>query len=179
MVVTEAGGCAAQIPCAQQPLLKIVDQDGNLITNIGNAAFPWTVVASLSSSSNPNASLILETEATVSNGYATFTQLGVSQLATFSLSFKFKTPEGIDESKFDPKEQETAAITATLPVLSCKQYGSEITVASNTGFDMTVTIVDQISKVQIADLAAAVGSVSIIYVAAFFYYESYIGLLVK
>ncbi len=62
VVVREASGCAAQVPCSTQPILKIVDQNGALITKIGNEDHPWVVVATLSSSTNPNSSLILETE---------------------------------------------------------------------------------------------------------------------
>ncbi len=84
-------------------------------------------------------------------------------MATFSLSFKFKSPEGIDESKFDPKEQETAAVVATWPVLSCQQYEVDTLVAANTDFNMTVKIIDRASKVEIDDLMAAVGAVSLIW----------------
>ena len=160
VVVAEASGCAAQIPCATQPLLKVVDQNGDLVANLGNEAHPWVVVATLSTSLNPNASLILQTEADIVNGYAAFERLGISHLTTFSLSFKFSTPTGVDGAGFDPQEQETSSITSRLPVLACQQYDDEIVVSANADFSITVKIVDKISKVQVEDLNAAVGAVS-------------------
>lgn len=156
VVVTKASGCSAQIPCTTQPLLKIVDENGALITNMGNKDYPWIVVANMTSSSNPNANLINEVEVAVSQGYATFTKLGISELSTFSLSFKFKSPEGINETKFDPKEQKTPPITATLPVLSCQQYESDIIVAENTNFNITVKIIDKVSKLKVENISWAV-----------------------
>lgn len=156
VVVTEASGCAAQIPCSTQPLLKIVDENGALITNIGNDDFPWIVVANMTVSSNENATLILQTEAQVHNGYVNFTRLGVSETSTFTLSFKFKSPEGVNASEFDPKELTTPPITATLPVLSCQQSESDITVAANSNFDITVKIVDKVSKLQVENISWAV-----------------------
>lgn len=126
VAVTEASGCGAQIPSATQPLLKVVDQNGDLVANLGNEAHPWVVVATLSTSLNPNASLILQTEADIVNGYAAFERLGISHLTTFSLSFKFSTPTGVDGAGFDPQEQETSSITSRLPVLACQQYDNEI-----------------------------------------------------
>lgn len=157
VVVTEANGCAAQIPCSTQPLLKIVDENGALITNMGNDDFPWIVVANMTVSSNENATLIFQREAKVTNtGYVNFTKLGISESSTFTLSFKFKSPEGVNASEFDPKELTTSPITATLPVLSCQQFENDITAAANANFDITVKIVDKVSKLQVENISWAV-----------------------
>ena len=132
-----------------------------MVTNIGNDAFPWVVVANLSSSSNSNAKLIFETEVNIVNGYATFTRLGISEVSTFSISYKFKTPTGINETKFDPKEQATPEVSASLPVLSCTQYESDITVASNSYFNITIKIVDKVSKLQVENISWAVSYIKL------------------
>ena len=90
------------------------------------------------------------------NGYANFTKLGVSEISTFTISYKFKTPEGINNSKFDPKELETPAVKSNLPVLSCQQYGNEVTAAANDLFNMTINIIDKQSKVKVDNISWAV-----------------------
>lgn len=113
------------------------------------------VVANLTSSSDPNAKLLFETEVNVVAGYATFTKLGISEISTFTISYKFKTPEGVNSSKFDPKELQTPAVTSSLPVLSCKQYGNEVAVSANTPFNMTINIVDKLSEVKVENISWA------------------------
>ena len=136
---------------------RIIDEfQGDIVDNIGNDAYPWIVVANLTSSSDPNAKLLFETEAKVVAGYATFTKLGISEISTFTISYKFKTPEGVNSSKFDPKELQTPAVTSSLPVLSCKQYGNELAIAANTPFNMTINIVDKLSEVKVDNISWAV-----------------------
>jgi hypothetical protein len=59
--------------------------------------YPWIIEASLNYTSLDYAELILQTEALVVNGIATFTKLGISDIVdNFIISYKIKTPEGID-----------------------------------------------------------------------------------
>jgi hypothetical protein len=70
---------------------------GNVITNTGNSNFPWIIQAKINSSSNPNVSLIFETEVPVINGYANFTKLGVSNMVdNLLISYSFKLPAGLN-----------------------------------------------------------------------------------
>ena len=52
---------------------------GKKVENSGS--IPWIIQAQISSSTNPNVELILETEVAVVNGYANFTKLGISDVA--------------------------------------------------------------------------------------------------
>ncbi len=139
-----------------QPRVKIVDENGKLVTNLGNKDYPWVVQANLSSSSNPNARLLFQTEAEVVDGYATFTKLGISEISTFTLTYSFKLPEGLNASKFDPKLVETAAVQAGKPLLACKQHETAVTAAENGYFNVTVVIVDSQTKNQIENISWAV-----------------------
>jgi hypothetical protein len=68
-----------------------------LATNIGNQQYPWIVEASVNSSSSQNAKIILQTQAYVVNGYANFTNLGVSDVVTnLVISYSFVLPVGVN-----------------------------------------------------------------------------------
>ena len=64
-----------------------------------NTLFPWIVVARLNSSTDPNAKLILQTEAVLNaNGTVIFENLGVSvAMSNFQLEYYFKEPVGINQ----------------------------------------------------------------------------------
>lgn len=156
VVDTKAGDCAAQIPCVVQPRIKIVDENGEIISNLGNENFPWVVQANLTSTSNPSATLILQTEANVVDGYATFETLGISDVTTFAITYSFKLPEGLNASRFDPKLVPTEPVSASKPLLSCKQYESDIVTDANAGFNLTVKIIDKVSKLQVENISWAV-----------------------
>lgn len=69
-----------------------------MVTNIGNDNHPWTIQATINSTSNSKASLIFQTEVSVLNGYANFTKLGVSDLVeNLVISYSFKLPAGLDK----------------------------------------------------------------------------------
>lgn len=61
--------------------------------------YPWIVVAKLNSSTDPNAKLILQTEAVLNaNGTVIFENLGVSvAMSNFQLEYYFKEPVGINQ----------------------------------------------------------------------------------
>ena len=74
---------------------NIITFKDNLIDNIGNSEFPWTVEAKIQSDNN--VSIIMETETNVVNGYANFTKLGVDNVSdNIRFSFSFKLPEGLN-----------------------------------------------------------------------------------
>lgn len=121
VVVTKASQCSAQTPCLIQPVLKVVDENvskklnvlnfqcfimkmklqGNLATNIGSIRNPWTIQAQVNSSSNPNTKLILQTQASVVNGYAYFTLLGISDFDdSVIINYNFVTPLGVNQYCF-------------------------------------------------------------------------------
>ena len=57
----------------------------------------WVIQAYLSNSTNPNANLVYQTEVTVVNGYANFTNLTISDSSnSFVISYKFLVPEGVN-----------------------------------------------------------------------------------
>ena len=146
-VVTQASGCSAQVPCSVQPKLQVVDEAGKAITNIGSAEFPWVIEARLTQASKNTTSLILQTEANVIDGVATFTKLGVSQVDSgIVISYNFKLPEGLNASTFDAKEKEAPAISASVPVLTCGQSGAEVVADENGYFGLVLAIVDKNSK---------------------------------
>ena len=125
---------------------------------LGNKDFPWVVQANLSSSSNANARLLFQTEAEVVDGYAAFTKLGISEISTFSLTYSFKLPEGLNASRFDPKVVQTAPVEAGKPILACKQHETTVTAEENGYFNVTVVIVDKQTKNQIENISWAVSN---------------------
>ena len=90
------------------------------------------------------------------NGYARFEKLAISDVTTFSLSYKFKTPEGVNDTKFDPGEKKTPPVSASLPELFCQQYNSDVVIGPNKKFNMIVSIVDKGSKNKIENISWAV-----------------------
>ena len=54
-------------------ILRVIIFKGNLITSVS-----WTIQATITSTTDPNAKLVYQTQAQVVNGYANFTNLGVS-----------------------------------------------------------------------------------------------------
>jgi len=71
---------------------------GEVVKNIGSVERPWVVEAYLNYSSNPDATLILETQANVVNGYANFTSLAISEVtANFVIAYRFAVPQGVNE----------------------------------------------------------------------------------
>jgi len=98
VVVKHAADCTAQVPCLTQPSIMVVDENGNLITNVGNPNYPWIIQAKINSTTNPNVNLIFESEVAVVNGFANFTKLGVSNIVDkLILSYSFKLPNGVNE----------------------------------------------------------------------------------
>ena len=96
-VQTQASGCRAQSPCSTQPVLVVLDENGNLASNIGTTDYPWLIQAQINSTSNPNVSLLFQTQCQVVNGYANFTQLGVSDLVdNLVISYSFALPQGLN-----------------------------------------------------------------------------------
>jgi hypothetical protein len=153
VVLDQADKCDAQTPCQVQPRLMVADEDGNVAANVGTDTHPWVIHAYLNSSSNPNASLILQTSTDVMNGYANFTNLGISDVAdSFVVAYRFDTPQGVNETMFDPGDVVTDPISSTLPKLSCMQTGEALEVDANSTFSMTISIVDKVSGLKIPDV---------------------------
>ncbi len=64
---------------------------------MGNSDYPWIINAHIHSTSNPNVSLIFQTQCQIVNGYANFTQLGVSDLVdNLVISYSFALPQGLN-----------------------------------------------------------------------------------
>lgn len=125
------------------------------IDSIGNAEFPWKVEAYIDPvlNNNRSISLILEQEVNVQNGYVNFTKLGVAEnLQDIVISFRFKLPEGLNSSKFNPGAISLKPVTSTNPRLSCTQSGPEIEVEKNARFSVSVNIIDEVSKIAIAKI---------------------------
>ena len=58
----------------------------------------WTIQATITSTTDPNAKLVYQTTAQVVNGYANFTNLGVSSSSSqFVIQYSFVVPDGIDQ----------------------------------------------------------------------------------
>ena len=69
-----------------------------MATYLGNNQFPWYIEATLTGSTNPATELIFTTTAMVVNGYATFTDLGISLAdPSFTISYNIKVPEGVNK----------------------------------------------------------------------------------
>ena len=119
---------------------------------MGNANFPWIVVANMTQSSSNTATLLNQTEMNIVDGYATFTKLGISEITEFGLSFSFKTPEGVDDSKFDPQVQPPVVLKSEKPTLTCLQDTNEISVEQDTQFTLDFTVVDKTTKTKVADI---------------------------
>ena len=131
-----------------------------IIDNIGNSEFPWIVEAKIAS--NNNISLIMQTELTVTNGYVSFTKLGVSDMDdNIKISFAFKTPQGVNISKFNSSEVELPPKRSSYPSLSCKQLDSEISVNENAYFNITLGIVDKKSKLVMPNINWNVNKIDI------------------
>ena len=66
---------------------------GNLLTSLSS----WVIQAYISNWTNSNVSLMYQTQATVVNGYANFTNLTVSNdTAGLAISYKFLLPPGVN-----------------------------------------------------------------------------------
>ena len=73
-----------------------------MATYLGNSQFPWYIEATLTASTNPATKLIFTTTATVVNGYATFTDLGISVAdPSFTISYSIIAPEGVNKYKIN------------------------------------------------------------------------------
>lgn len=112
------------------------------------------IQAEINSSSNANAKLILETEVVVVNGYANFTKLGISDIAdSLVLNFKFKLPDGVNSSSFDPMLINSNSFKSEHPQLTCKDYSSSKAVVNeNDNFNLTISIVDKSTGIKIPNI---------------------------
>ena len=64
---------------------------------MGNTDYPWSIQASINSSSSLNVNLILQTQVNVVNGYANFTTLGVSSVVSkLVISYNFVPTVGVN-----------------------------------------------------------------------------------
>ena len=106
----------------------------------------------MTQSSSNTATLLNQTEMNIVDGYATFTKLGFSEITEFGLSFSFKTPESVDDSKFDPQVQPPVVLKSEKPTLTCLQDTNEISVEQDTQFTLDFTVVDKTTKTKVADI---------------------------
>jgi len=161
-VIQQASGCSAQVPCSVQPKLQVVDDEGRAVTNIGSVEFPWIIEAKLTQANRNTTAIILQTEANVVDGVATFTKLGMSQVDSgIVISYNFKLPVGLNASTFDAKEKVAPAISASLPVLTCSQSGAELVADENGGFSLVLAIVDKNSNEVVKNISFNVSCVFI------------------
>ena len=109
----------------------------------------------MTSSSSSTAKLMEQTEMKVVKGYAYFTKLGITEKSSFSLSFSFKTPEGVNETKFDPQVLPPVQLEAKDPILSCSQYNLDLSIEQNENFNLTVSIIDKTTKLKVENISWA------------------------
>ena len=94
-------------------------------------------------------------EMKVVKGYATFTELGITEKSNFALSYSFKTPEGVNSTKFDPQVQPPAQLEAKDPILSCAQFNSDLNIEQNQAFNLQVSIIDKSTKLKVENISWA------------------------
>lgn len=91
----DSGKCAAQVPCIMQPILKVLDDQNDLVKSIGTDENPWVIQATLKSSTEPDSKLF-QSEAIIKDGFAKFTSMGITTVdSKFSIMYTIKTPEGL------------------------------------------------------------------------------------
>lgn len=94
VLVNKLNKCAAQAPCQVQPIIQVLDDQGDLVTDIGSDEKPWIIQATLKNSSNPDSKLF-QNEAIVKDGSAKFTAMGITAIdPKFSFLYTLKSPEG-------------------------------------------------------------------------------------
>lgn len=104
-------------------------------------------------STNDGSLSLISSEVNITNGYANFTQFGVSNMATsLVLEYSIKLPSGINAALFDPKTILGQAINVTSPDLSCEQSGDKIIVEVNEMFNLTIALTDALSGAVIQDI---------------------------
>lgn len=120
---------------------------------MGTSLDPWIIQAKINSSSNSNASLIIQTEAPVVNGYANFTNLSVSDLVdTIVIGYSLKQPQGVNSSLFDPLPIRASPLNVTKPDLTCMHFESSVLTVENTNFNLSISIVDKYTKIKLANI---------------------------
>ncbi|CAF0710276.1 unnamed protein product [Brachionus calyciflorus] len=138
-IVREASNCNEQSPCQIQPILLILDENNQAVIGLDS----WKVIARLSTSSNPSARIIYETEALVRNdGFIQFEFLGISDITNFVIEFELRTPSNNTIASV-PSVQQTSK-TSNKAVLTCRPNDQTLIVDSNQKFNLSFVIVDQI-----------------------------------
>ena len=78
---------------------NLYSKQGNPLTNIGNSQYQWTIEAELINCTNENATLIFQTQGTLSsNGTVNFENMGISSYTeSCRVRFHINTPVGVNE----------------------------------------------------------------------------------
>ncbi len=149
VVIQNADQCKSLLPCVIQPVIAAYDSNGNLMDTLQN----WIVLATVSSSTDANARIIYQTNATVVNGYANFTNLGISSVTDqFVINYKFDVPTGVDSTYFNPLKMNATAIASTRPQFTCFSLNTGITIEQNGLFNLTFSVVDSLTSLQIPNI---------------------------
>lgn len=150
VVVQNAAQCRSYMPCLQQPIIKVLDEEGNLVNSL-----EWMIQAVLKSSSDLNARLLYQTESGVVNGYSNFTNLAItsSENEQFVIEYSFKLPEGINTSYFNPMNLNADPVTSLKSKFGCINNEDELDVVQNEYFNLTVSVIDSYSRLKIPSVA--------------------------
>ncbi|KAK3107254.1 hypothetical protein FSP39_010348 [Pinctada imbricata] len=137
-------------PFTVQPKLKMLDQNGDHVTVLGAAAAPWEVRVTLrsGSGSNPAATLVGNTTVTFVDGYANFTDLGISHAGSgYILDFEITYPT---EAIFN---RSSSALTIQQRPLKTTVVTASETVYQGGQHQITLDIRDDITDDIVADIA--------------------------
>ncbi len=88
-IMTQPGNGTGGSPIAPQPVVRIVDCNGNTVTGTSGTVI-MAVINSQTSPSTPVGTILANTSATVVNGVATYTNLKIDKIGTYTL--RFETP---------------------------------------------------------------------------------------
>ncbi|CAF3684556.1 unnamed protein product [Rotaria socialis] len=144
VLVTPPASCRSQCRCDTQPVLKAYDASGNAILKLGSDNQPWQVVGTVLGSANVS---VYGAIANYSDEQTQYSMFGVTATGSYQIQFSFITPSDVNSSFVA-----TVNLTVTNPILSAIQSDDVSVVSKNETFNMTVLIVDQISKTRIADI---------------------------
>ncbi|KAJ8026384.1 Fibrocystin-L [Holothuria leucospilota] len=108
LVVTEPGGAMKNYPFLIQPKIIVVDDQGNLVEQLGHASHPWLLEVSLR---NNRLALSGNTTYTFSKGWVNFTDLVINTTGTgfildFAVIYPNTTSLAASSVEFDVEDQQ-------------------------------------------------------------------------
>ncbi|CAF0853204.1 unnamed protein product [Didymodactylos carnosus] len=150
VLVTPPANCREQCPCNQQPVLVAYDRLGNIIQTLGSKEQPWQVNASVVG--QPNINLIGAT-ASYQNGQTQFSTFGLPYQGSYAIQFTFIQPNGVSSSYILSYYVASSAIPVTTASLAAKVVSTAYVAFVNQTFNISVVIVDSVSKQQIQNIS--------------------------